>query len=195
MDEISVDERYPKQHIRVDGVDLAYLDVGVGDPILFLHGNPSSSYEWRNVIPHLLGPGRCIAPDLVGMGDSAKLPESGPRSYRFVEHRRYLDGLLEALDIRDRVTLVLHDWGSALGFDWARRYPTAIRGIAYFEAFVAPIASWSEWPDEAVRLFQALRTDAGEDLVLRDNLFVEKILPAGVIRPLSAAEMAVYRRP
>lgn len=174
---------------------MAYVDEGAGDPIVLLHGNPSSSYEWRNVIPHLSGAGRCIAPDLIGMGDSSKLPDSGPGSYRFVEHRGYLDALLEALDVRERVTLVLHDWGSALGFDWARRHPSAIRGIAYFEAFVAPVESWAEWPMQAVPLFRELRGSAGEELVLERNLFVEQILPGGILRTLSDEEMAEYRRP
>lgn len=193
---ISAKERYSKHKVTVHGLKMAYIDEGVGDPIIFLHGNPSSSYEWRNVIPHLVDMGRCIAPDLIGMGDSDKLPDSGPSSYRFIEHRKYLDALLEALDVQSRVTLVIHDWGSALGFDWAYRHPQAIRAIAYMEAFVLPITSWNEWPDEqAIALFQAIRSDAGEELVLDKNFFIENILPACVLRKLSDAEMAVYRRP
>ena len=129
---------YQKQRRRVLGREMAYVEVGEGDPIVLLHGNPTSSYLWRNVLPHLQPLGRCIAPDLIGMGDSEKLPNSGPGSYRFVEHRRYLDALLEALDVRERVTLVIHDWGSALGFDWANRHREAVKGIAYMEAIVAP---------------------------------------------------------
>ena len=127
---------YQKQKRQVLGRQMAYIEVGEGDPIVLLHGNPTSSYLWRNVIPHLKSLGRCIAPDLIGMGDSEKLPDSGPGSYRFVEHRRYLDALLEALDVRERVTLVIHDWGSTLGFDWANRHRDAVKGIAYMEAMV-----------------------------------------------------------
>jgi haloalkane dehalogenase len=192
---ISAEERYRKRYVEVRGLEMAYVEAGGGDPIVLLHGNPSSSYEWRNVIPYLTGLGRCIAPDLIGMGDSAKLPNSGPGSYRLVEHRAYLNALLEALGVRDRVTLVLHDWGSALGFDWAYRHQFSVRGIAYMEAFVAPIDSWIDWPEDAVALFQALRSPAGETMVLEDNFFIEKVLPGGTLRGLSEAEMAVYRRP
>src|SRR5690242_21404616 len=174
---------------------MAYVEEGAGDPIVLLHGNPSSSYQWRSVIPHLTGLGRCIAPDLIGMGESAKLPDSGPGSYRFIEHRRYLDALLDALGVDERVTLVVHDWGSTLGFDWAYRHRWAIRGIAYMEAFVAPSNSWSEWPEPAVATFQAIRSPAGEQMVLEQNFFVEEVLPAEVLRGLSEQEMAVYRRP
>ena len=192
---ISAAERYPKQRIEVLGLEMAYVDEGQGDPVVLLHGNPSSSYEWRNVIPYLSDLGRCIAPDLIGMGDSDKLPHSGPGAYRFVEHRAYLEAFLEAVGVRERVILVLHDWGSALGFDWAYRHPAAVRGIAYMEAFVAPIASWDDWPDEAVALFQAIRSEAGEDMVLERNFFVEEVLPTEVLRDLSDEELAVYRRP
>ena len=192
---ISAAERYPKRRVEVLGLEMAYVDEGQGDPIVLLHGNPSSSYQWRNVIPHLADLGRCIAPDLIGMGDSDKLPHSGPGAYRFVEHRAYLETFLDAVGVRDRVTLVLHDWGSALGFDWAYRHPGAVRGIAYMEAFVAPIRSWDDWPEEAVALFQAIRSEAGEAMVLERNLFVEEVLPTEVLRGLSDDEMAVYRRP
>jgi haloalkane dehalogenase len=150
---------------------------------------------WRNVIPYLTDMGRCLAPDLIGMGDSAKLSTSGPKSYRFIEHRKYLDAFLETCNVRERVTLVVQDWGSALGFDWAYRHPDSVRGIAYMESFVAPTDSWSSWPEEAIATFQAIRSDAGEEMVLDQNFFVEKILPAGVMRQLSEAEMTVYRRP
>ncbi|MDT7573923.1 MAG: haloalkane dehalogenase [Pseudonocardiales bacterium] len=173
---------------------MGYLEAGVGDPIVFLHGNPTSSYLWRAVIPHLEPLGRCLAPDLIGMGDSDKLPESGPGSYRFVDHRRYLDALLEQLGARERVTLVIHDWGSALGFDWANRHREAVRGIAYMEAIVRPM-TWAEWPESARGIFQAMRSPAGEAMVLEKNVFIERILPASVLSPLDEETMAVYRAP
>jgi len=191
---ISPDERHPKKSVGVRGRRMAYVEVGEGDPIVFLHGNPTSSYLWRNVIPHLATRGRCIAPDLIGMGDSEKLDGSGPGRYRFVEHREYLDGLLAALGVGDRVVLVVHDWGSALGFDWANRHRSAVRGIAYMEAIVKPL-TWDEWPPPVKPVFQALRSPAGEKMILEQNVFVEQILPGAVLRPLSDAEMAVYRRP
>jgi haloalkane dehalogenase len=186
---------YQKQRRRVLGSEMAYVEVGEGDPIVLLHGNPTSSYLWRNVLPHLQPRGRCIAPDLIGMGDSDKLPHSGPGSYRFVEHRRYLDALLEALDVHERVTLVVHDWGSALGFDWANRHREAVKGIAYMEAIVRPQA-WDHWDKMGLRpVLQALRSEAGEAMILRDNLFIEQVLPKAVLRTLPVEEMAEYRRP
>lgn len=182
------------RRVRVLDAEMAYVEVGSGDPIVFLHGNPTSSYLWRNVIPHLSARGRCIAPDLIGMGDSGKLPGSWSGSYRFIEHRQFLDAFLEAIGVRERVTLVLHDWGSALGFDWARRHAGAVRGIAYMEAIVAPL-TWAEWPADAVSLFQALRSPQGESLVLEDNVFVEQILPASILRKLAGDDMDAYRRP
>ncbi len=183
-----------KRTAQVLGKQMAYVEVGSGPPIVFLHGNPTSSYLWRNVIPHLEPLGRCIAPDLIGMGDSEKLEPSGPDRYRFVEHRRYLDGLLETLGIDRDVTLVVHDWGSALGFDWANRHRSAVKGIAYMEAFVQPV-SWDDWPEAGRKLFQAMRTEAGEEIVLTKNVFVERILPASIQRELTEAEMDEYRRP
>jgi haloalkane dehalogenase len=186
---------YQKQRRRVLGSEMAYVEVGHGDPIVLLHGNPTSSYLWRNVLPHLQPLGRCIAPDLIGMGDSDKLPNSGPGSYRFVEHRRHLDALLEALDVRERVTLVIHDWGSALGFDWANRHRDDVKGIAFMEAIVRP-QGWDHWDVMNMRPFlEALRSDAGEKMVLEENFFIEKILPGAVLRTLAAEEMAQYRRP
>jgi haloalkane dehalogenase len=186
---------YQKQRRRVLGREMAYVEVGKGDPIVLLHGNPTSSYLWRNVLPYLQPRGRCIAPDLIGMGDSDKLPDSGPGSYRFVEHRRYLDALLEALDVHERVTLVVHDWGSALGFDWANRHREGVKGIAYMEAIVGP-QSWDHWDKFGMRpALQALRSEAGEGMVLRDNFFIEQILPKAILRPLATEEMAEYRRP
>jgi haloalkane dehalogenase len=186
---------YQKQWRRVLGSEMAYVEVGTGDPIVLLHGNPTSSYLWRNVLPHLQPRGRCVAPDLIGMGDSDKLPDSGPGSYRFVEHRRYLDALLESLDVRERVTFVIHDWGSALGFDWANRHREAVKGIAFMEAIVRP-QGWDHWDKINMRpALQALRSDAGEEMVLRDNFFIEKILPGAILRTLSPEELAQYRRP
>jgi haloalkane dehalogenase len=183
---------WKKQYAEVEGRQMAYVELGDGDPIVFLHGNPTSSYLWRHIAPGLAGRGRCVVPDLIGMGDSEKLPDPGPGSYRFVEHRRYLDGLLEALDVRENVTLVIHDWGSALGFDWARRHPDAVRGIAYMEAIVTPM-SMAEWGPR--KAFEAMRSADGERLVLEDNMFVEKILPRSIRRTLTDEEMAEYRRP
>jgi haloalkane dehalogenase len=174
---------------------MAYVEVGEGDPIVLLHGNPTSSYLWRNVLPHLQPLGRCIAPDLIGMGDSAKLPNSGPGSYRFVEHRRYLDALLKDLNVSGRATFVLHDWGSALGFDWCKRHPEAVKGIAFMEAIVAPQGR-DHWDHMGMRpTLEALRTEAGEEMVLQNNFFIEEILPNAIQRKLSDAEMAEYRRP
>jgi haloalkane dehalogenase len=191
---ISSDRGYDRRFADVLGTRMAYIDVGEGAPIVFLHGNPTSSYLWRNVMPHLEGLGRLIAPDLVGMGDSAKLPDSGPDRYTFVEHRRYLDALLEQLGVERDVTLVIHDWGSALGFDWARRHPNAVKGIAYMEGIVRPV-TLEEWPERARPVFEAFRSPAGEEMVLEKNVFVERVLPGSIIRALSDAEMAEYRRP
>jgi haloalkane dehalogenase len=186
---------HQKQRRRVLGREMAYVEAGDGDPIVLLHGNPTSSFLWRNVLPQLQSRGRCIAPDLIGMGDSDKLPDSGPGSYRFVEHRRYLDALLEALGVRERVTFVIHDWGSALGFDWANRHREAIKGIAYMEAILRP-QGWDHWDNANMRAaLKALRSEAGEEMVLRDNFFIEQILPKAILRTLSADEMAGYRRP
>ncbi len=191
---ISAEERYEKRRADILGRSMAYVEVGSGDPIVFQHGNPTSSYLWRNVIPHLEGLGRCIAMDLIGMGDSEKLPDSGPDSYGFVEHRRYFDALLEKLGVDDRVTFVIHDWGSALGFDWANRHRDRVKGIAYMEAIVRPL-TWDQWPDAARQVFQGFRSPAGEAMVLESNVFVERVLPGSVLRGLSEEEMAVYRRP
>ncbi|TQV78319.1 haloalkane dehalogenase [Denitrobaculum tricleocarpae] len=187
-------EELPKERVTVLGKEMAYVEIGEGDPIVFLHGNPTSSYLWRNIMPHLADRGRCIAPDLIGMGDSEKLDDSGPGSYRFVEHRKYLDALLDAIGVGENVTLVIHDWGSALGFDWARRHPGAVKGIAYMEGIVRPV-SWDDWPEAITPLFEGFRSDAGEAMVLQKNIFVEKVLPGSVLRGLTEAEMAVYRRP
>lgn len=183
-----------KKRIDVNGQSMAYVERGSGDPIVFLHGNPTSSYLWRNVMPHAEGKGRIIAPDLIGMGDSAKLPDSGPDRYTFVEHRSYLDGLLDALGVTENVTLVIHDWGSALGFDWARRHEGAVKGICYMEAIMRPI-TWEEFPEPARPVFQLFRSSGGEEAVLENNMFVEQVLPTSIKRQLTDDEMAEYRRP
>ncbi len=182
------------KRVEVHDLTMAYEEVGSGEPIVFLHGNPTSSYLWRNVIPHLSDSYRCIAPDLVGMGDSDKLPDSSPDRYTFVEHRKYLDTFLDAMDLGDRVTLVLHDWGSGLGFDWAYRNKDRVLGVAYMEAIVQTI-SWEAWPAAARSIFEAMRSEAGEELVLDKNIFVERILPASIMRELTDEEMATYRAP
>ncbi|MEO2167500.1 MAG: haloalkane dehalogenase [bacterium] len=184
-----------KKSAEISGRRMAWVESGEGDPIVFLHGNPTSSYLWRNVMPAFAGMGRLIAPDLIGQGDSDKLPESGSGSYRFVEHRKYLDALLEKLGVCSNVTLVIHDWGSALGFDWANRHHDAMRALIYMEAIVQPIAKWESWPADARAIFQAFRSPAGEDLILEKNFFVERVLPSAVIRDLSDEEMAEYIRP
>jgi len=187
-------EEQPKRFVEVKGKKMAYVEMGEGDPIVFQHGNPTSSYLWRNVMPHLRDQGRCIAIDLIGMGDSEKLDDPGPDRYSFVEHREYLDGALEALGVRERVTWVIHDWGSALGFDWANRHRDAVLGIAYMEGIVRPLG-WEEWPEAARGVFQGFRSPAGEEMVIEKNVFVERVLPGSILRELSAQEMAVYRRP
>jgi haloalkane dehalogenase len=186
--------RYEKKRMNVLGREMAYVEVGSGDPIVFLHGNPTSSYLWRNVIPYLQELGRCLALDLIGMGDSEKLLDSGPGSYTLVEHSSYLDALLEGLGVNERVTLVIHDWGGMLGFHWANRHRDAVKGIAYMAALVRP-QFWSEWDEQVRARFQALRSPAGETMVLEHNFFVESMLPRMVIRTLTAEEMEQYRRP
>jgi haloalkane dehalogenase len=183
-----------KRRVRVLDREMAYVERGTGETILFLHGNPTSSILWRDVIPQVESLGRCIAPDLIGMGDSDKLEGGGP-SYRFVEHRRYLDELLDQLDVGDRVVLVVHDWGSALGFDWANRHRERVAGIAYMEGIVRPLSGWEAWPEAARRVFQGLRSESGESMILESNLFVERILPASILRDLTEDEMEAYRRP
>jgi haloalkane dehalogenase len=182
---------HPRQRVGVEGSEIAYVDTGNGDPVVFLHGNPTSAYLWRNIIPHLAGLGRCLAPDLVGMGQSGKAPDA---SYRFVDHARYLDAWFAALGLAQKVTLVVHDWGSALGFHWACRNRSAVKGIAYMEAIVTPLR-WDDWPDNARNIFQVMRSPAGEEVVLQKNIFVEGILPRAVLRSLTEEEMTAYRQP
>ncbi|MFQ5853646.1 MAG: haloalkane dehalogenase [Candidatus Binatia bacterium] len=188
---VSATDPYERRRIAVLDTEMEYIDTGTGAPIVFLHGNPTSSYLWRNVIPHVEGLGRCLAPDLVGMGSSGKAPDG---SYRFVDHARYLDAWFDTLQITENVTLVGHDWGSALGFYWAYRHPDRVKGIAYMEAIVRPI-TWAEMPEAARALFQAIRSPSGEEIILQKNVFVERILPSSVLRGLTEEELAVYRRP
>ena len=185
---------HPKKYIDVNDRRMAYVEMGEGDPIIFQHGNPTSSYLWRNIMPELANYGRCIAVDLIGMGDSDKLDKPGPDSYRYVEHRDYLFAAWQQLGVTDDVTFVIHDWGSALGFDWACQHPDKVRGIAYMESIVRPV-SWEEWPEAIRPLFQGFRSEAGETMVLEKNVFVERVLPGSVLRGLTEDEMAVYRRP
>jgi haloalkane dehalogenase len=185
-----------KNTVDVLGARMAFHQRGEGPPVLLLHGNPTSSYLWRDVIPELEGYGRLIAPDLIGMGDSAKLPSPGADTYRFTTHRKYLDAFIDAvIGPAESIVLVVHDWGSALGFDWANRHRDRIRGIAYMEAIVRPVASWEEWSPSAVPIFQGFRSEKGEQMILERNMFVERVLPGSVLRKLSEAEMAEYRRP
>ena len=178
-----------------DGLEMAYVEEGDGPTVVLLHGNPTSSYLWRKVIPPIAAAGhRCVAPDLIGMGDSDQLPDSGPDRYTFSEHCLYLEAFLDAVVPDDGVALVLHDWGSGLGFDWAHRHPERVTGIAYMEALVRPV-SWDEWPESARGIFQAMRSEKGEELVLERNVFVERILPASVLGDLDDEVMAEYRRP
>lgn len=190
---LSVEEPH-KQFCNVHDKRMAYVEMGDGTPIVFLHGNPTSSYIWRNILPYAEPYGRCIAPDLIGMGDSDKLEGADPNRYGFLEHRRFLDGLLESLDVKKKVVLVGQDWGGALAMDWARRHPDAVRGLVYFETFIRP-RSWDEMDSSARSFFELLRSPEGEEMVLRDNLFVEKLLPGWIRRQLTEAEMNVYRRP
>jgi haloalkane dehalogenase len=185
---ISTEEISYRKHVPILGTHMAYVDVGVGDPIVFLHGNPTPSYLWRNIIPHLLPFGRCLAPDYVGMGNSGAAPDGG---YRFEDHQRYLDAWFESLGLNRNVILVVHDWGSALGFAWAQRHPERVKALVYMEAIVRPFESWDEWPAATRAFFQAQRTPAGEDLILQKNLFIEYLLP---LRAVPEEAMEVYRR-
>lgn len=191
---ISAQDNYSRKHVTVNGLEMTCIDEGQGDPIVFLHGNPTSSYLWRNIIPHTESLGRCVAPDLIGMGQSAKLPGSDASRYTFAEHTRYLDELLAQLNVNSNVTLVVHDWGSALGFHWASRHPESVKALVYMEAIVCPV-TWDEWPEPARAIFQSFRSPAGESMILEKNLFVEAVLPNAIIRDLGEEEMAAYRKP
>jgi haloalkane dehalogenase len=190
MSMISAEDPHPRRRVTVDDSEMSYADTGGDGPIaVFLHGNPTSSYLWRNVIKEVAPVARCLAPDLIGMGESGE-SSSG---YRFADHRRYLDAWFDAVLGTSSVFLVLHDWGSALGFHWAQRHPEQVKGIAYMEAIVCPIASWDDWPEPARKIFQAMRSPAGEEIVLAKNTFVERILPASIIREITDEEMQHYR--
>jgi haloalkane dehalogenase len=185
---ISTEDASYRKRVCVLDTDMAYVDVGEGDPIVFLHGNPTPSFLWRNIIPYALPFGRCLAPDYVGMGNSAPAPDG---SYRFVDHRRYLDAWFDAMGLTKNVILVVHDWGSALGFDWARRHPDRVKAMIYMEGIVRPFLSWDEWPAVTRAFFQGQRTAAGEDLILQKNLFIEYLLP---LRGIPKEAIEVYRR-
>lgn len=187
---IFANDPYDRKRVKVLDAEIAYIDEGTGNPIVFLHGNPTSSYLWRNVIPELQDQGRCLAPDLVGMGQSGPNPTG---SYRFADHARYLDAWFDELELNN-VTLVIHDWGSALGFDWANRHRDRIKGIVYMEGFVRTV-SWEDWPESARNIFKKMRSSRGEKFILEENGFIEKILPASILRPLTETEMNNYRSP
>jgi haloalkane dehalogenase len=191
---ISAKPYQQKSFATIKGKKMAYIEHGSGDAIVFQHGNPTFSYLWRNIMPYCEGLGRLIACDLIGMGDSDKLENSGPNRYTYAEHRDYLFALWDELNLGDKIIMVLHDWGSALGFDWACRNPNRVKGIAYMEAIVAPL-TWEDWPETARRVFQGFRSEIGEEMILQKNMFVERVLPHSVIRKLDEEEMEVYRRP
>jgi haloalkane dehalogenase len=194
--EAMTEQPLTKKTIDILDSHMAYHERGAGAPILFLHGNPTSSYLWRDVIPELEGRGRLIALDLIGMGDSGKLPDPGPDTYRFVTHRKYLAAFIDAvIGPREEILFVIHDWGSALGFDWANDHRDRVRGIAYMEGIVRPVAGWEEWSAAATPIFQGFRSDKGENLILDRNMFVERVLPGSVLRKLTDAEMTEYRKP
>ena len=191
--EISAQDTFPRKRLTIGETTMSYVDEGSadGDPIIFLHGNPTSSYLWRNIIPHCTGIARCLAPDLIGMGMSGSSPSG---SYRFVDHAGWLDAWMDGMGLDSNITFVVHDWGSALGFHWAKRHPEAMKGIVYMEAIVRPV-TWDEWPEAAARVFQGFRSEAGEEMVLEKNIFVERVLPGSVLRGLTEEEMERYRQP
>jgi haloalkane dehalogenase len=183
-----------KKFATVKGKRMAYVEADSGDAVVFQHGNPTSSYLWRNVMRRCEGLGRLIACDLIGMGDSDKLENSGPGRYTYAEQRDYLFALWDQLALGDKLVLVLHDWGSALGFDWAEQNRNRVAGIVYMEAIVSAL-TWDDWPENARRAFQGFRSDKGEELILANNMFVERVLPGSILRKLTDEEMAEYRRP
>ena len=183
-----------KKYIDVLGKHVAYVEMGEGDPIIFQHGNPTSSYLWRNIVPHLQSLGRCIAMDLIGMGDSEKLEDEGNMTYSYAVHKKYFDGFLSEMGIKNNATLVIHDWGSALGFNWAYDNPEKVKGICYMEAIVKSM-QWLDWNEDARGIFQGFRSPAGEEMILKKNLFIEAVLPGSILRKLSDEEMNEYRRP
>ena len=183
-----------KKYIDVLGKQIAYVEMGEGDPIIFQHGNPTSSYLWRNIMPQLQSLGRGIAMDLIGMGDSEKLEDKGNMTYSYNTHKKYFDGFLDAIGVESNATLVIHDWGSALGFDWANDYPQRVKAICYMEGIVQSM-EWEDWNEDAKGIFQGFRSPAGEEMILEKNLFIEAVLPGSILRKLSDAEMNEYRRP
>ena len=190
------EQKLTKKTIDVLHTRMAYHERGEGAAVLFLHGNPTSSYLWRDVLPPLEGHGRLILPDLIGMGDSAKLPNPGPDAYRFATHRKYLWAFIDAvIGPTQSILLVVHDWGSALGFDWANHHRDRVRGIAYMEGIPRPIAGWEEWSEAATPIFQGFRSEKGEEMILDRNMFIERVLPGSILRKLTEAEMTEYRRP
>ena len=191
---ISADPRYERKFITIKGRQMAYVDEGQGDAIVFQHGNPTSSYLWRNIMPHCEGLGRLIACDLIGMGESEKLDNSGPDRYTYAEQRDYLFALWDQIGVGDNVIFVIHDWGSALGFDWSNQNRDRVRGLAYMEAVVKTL-NWSDFPDLGRKVFQGFRSEAGESMILDKNMFVERVLPGAVIRDMTEAEMNEYRKP
>ena len=191
---ISADPRYERKLITIKGRQMAYVDEGQGDAIVFQHGNPTSSYLWRNIMPHCEGLGRLIACDLIGMGESEKLENSGPDRYTYAEQRDYLFDLWDQIGVGDNVIFVIHDWGSALGFDWSNQNRDRVQGLAYMEAVVKTL-NWSDFPDLGRKVFQGFRSEAGESMILDKNMFVERVLPGAVIRDMTEAEMNEYRKP
>ena len=185
---------FSKKYVTVLGKRMAYCEIGEGNPIVFQHGNPTSSYLWRNIMPHLETHGRCIAIDLIGMGDSEKLEDSGDNTYSYHIQKKYFDACLQELGIHENITLVIHDWGSALGFHWAQEHASQVKGICYMEGIVMPLI-WEDWNQDAKGIFQGFRSEAGTEMILRKNLFIEAVLPGSIIRDLSTEEMDEYRRP
>ena len=183
-----------KKFTNVFSKKIAYVDEGKGQPILFIHGNPTSSYLWRNIIKVLVNKYRCIAPDLIGMGDSDKLDSPSQENYSLKEHIKWFDGFIASINVDKKIILVIHDWGSAIGFDFAKKNPERIAGIVYMEAIVCPM-KWDYWPEDATKVFKLMRSEVGEELILEKNIFVERILPSSIIRKLSEEEMNQYRKP
>lgn len=188
---ISNTDTLPRKSVRALDTEISYIDTGAGDPVVFLHGNPTSSFLWRNIIPWLSKHRRCLAPDLAGMGQSGKSPD---KRYQFTDHVAYLDAWFEAVGLKKNIVLVLHDWGSALGFHRAFRHPEQIQGIAYMEAIVQP-RRWEDFPPGRDTIFRALLSDKGEEMIMKNNFFIETVLPKSIIRKLDDAEMEAYRAP
>lgn len=188
---ISADFPYASQYVEVHGSQIHYVEEGTGDPILFLHGNPTSSYLWRNIMPYVQSHARCLAMDLIGMGKSDK-PDI---DYSFFDHSEYVEGFIETLGLQN-LTLVIHDWGSALGFHYAMRNEANIKALAFMEAILMPIPSWDAMPPDLKETFQAFRTpEVGWDMIVNQHMFVEQVLPSLVVRELTDAEMDHYRAP